>query len=71
MTAEASRNNGYVSLMSGLKARLIGFLQLPQGRKVALDERFEPEGLSAHMARDLGLNDASLVYDSRRSDREP
>ena len=71
MTAEISRKNGYVSLIPALRLRWARLLGRAQGRKVALDERFEPDGLSAHISRDIGLNDASLLYDSRRSDREP
>lgn len=71
MTAEISKRNRYPSLMPALWLHWAGFRRRPQGRKVALDKRFEPEGLSAHISRDIGLNDASLLYDSRRSDREP
>lgn len=71
MTAETSRKNGYVSLMPSLKLRWPRFLGRTHGNKITLDARLDPEGLSAHMSRDIGLSDASLLYDSRRSDREP
>ena len=71
MTAETSRKNGYVSLMPSLKLRWPRFLGRAQGSQVTLDARLDPEGLSAHMSRDIGLSDASLLYDSRHSDREP
>jgi hypothetical protein len=71
MSAEISRKIGYVSLMPRLNAALARIRQLQRNRLVALDDRLDPEGLSPHMARDVGLNDASLIYDSRRADREP
>lgn len=71
MSAEVSRNNGYVSLMPILRAVLARIRQFQRNRLVALDDRLGQEGLSPHMARDVGLSDASLIYDSRRADREP
>lgn len=65
MTAETSRKNGYVSLMPSLKLRWPRFLGRAQGNQVTLDARLDPEGLSAHLSRDIGLNDASLLYDRR------
>ncbi|WP_126112859.1 MULTISPECIES: hypothetical protein [unclassified Bosea (in: a-proteobacteria)] len=69
MSAEVSRNIGYVSLMPALRATLARIRQFRRSRLVALDDRLDQEGLSPHMARDLGLNDASLIYDSSRADR--
>ncbi|MEI5664370.1 hypothetical protein WBO78_05470 [Bosea sp. CCNWLW174] len=69
MSAEVRRNNGYVSLMPALRAVLARIRQFQCNRVVALDDRLDQEGLSTHMARDIGLSDASLIYDSRRSDR--
>ncbi|WP_129158066.1 hypothetical protein [Bosea sp. Tri-44] len=69
MTAEVSRKNGYVSLMPAIKAALFRLRQFQRNRLVALDDRLDQEGLTAHMARDIGLDDASLIYDSRRADR--
>jgi|GEM_PF-3484904 len=71
MSAEVSRNNGYVSLRPMVRAVLARIRQFQRNRLVALDDRLDPEGLSPHMARDVGLSDASLVYNSRRADREP
>jgi len=71
MSAEVSRNNRYVSLMPILRAVLTRIRQFQRNRLVALDDRLGQEGLSPHMARDVGLSDASLIYDSRRADREP
>ena len=70
MSAEVSRNNRYVSLMPVLQAILHRLRRFRRNRLVALDDRLEQEGLTAYMARDVGLSDASLIYDSRRSDRE-
>jgi hypothetical protein len=70
MSAEVSRNNGYVSLMPVLQAVLAQWRRIQRNRLVGLDDRLEQEGLTAHMARDVGLSDASLIYDSSRSDRE-
>lgn len=70
MSAEACRRNGYVSLMPMLKAAWARTRRFRRSRLVTLDDRLEQEGLTAHMARDLGLNDASLLYDSCRADRE-
>jgi hypothetical protein len=53
-----------------LQAVLLRIRRFQRNRLVALDDRIEQEGLTAHMARDVGLSDASLIYDSRRSDRE-
>lgn len=69
MSAEVSRNNGYVSLIPALRAVLARIRQFRRNRLVALDNRLDQEGLSPHMARDVGLRDASLTYDSRRADR--
>lgn len=69
MSAEVCRSNRYVSLMPMLKAALARIRQFQRNRLVALDDRLDQEGLSAHMARDVGLNDASLIHDSRRADR--
>ncbi|CAD5300395.1 conserved hypothetical protein [Bosea sp. 62] len=69
MSAEVSRNNGYVSLMPALRAVLARIRQFQRNRLVALDSHLDQEGLSPHMARDVGLSDASLIYDSRRADR--
>jgi len=71
MSAEVSRNNRYVSLMPILRAVLTRIRQFQRNRLVALDDRLGQEGLSPHMARDVGLSDASLIYYSRRADREP
>lgn len=70
MSAEVSRNNGYVSLLPALQAVLLRIRRFRRNRLVAFDDRLEQEGLTAHMARDVGLSDTSLIYDSRRSDRE-
>lgn len=70
MTAEISRSSAYVSLMPRLKAVLSGLFRFRHQRVVALDERLDQQELSPHMARDLGLSDASLISDSRRADRE-
>lgn len=69
MSAEVSRSNGYVSLPPVLQALIASIRRFRRNRLVALDDRLDQEGLSPHMARDVGLNDASLIYDSRRSDR--
>lgn len=69
MPAEASRNNGYVSLAPMLQAVLAPWLRFRRNRLVALDDRLDQEGLSPHMARDVGLCNASLIYDSRKADR--
>ncbi|MCP4562635.1 MAG: hypothetical protein GY873_38130 [Bosea sp.] len=69
MSAEVSRNNRYVSLAPALQALLIRWRRFRHERLVALDDRLDQEGLSPHMARDVGLSDASLIYDSRHSDR--
>ena len=71
MSAETCRRNGYVSLIPALTMALARIRQLQRNRLVALDDRLDQEGLSPHMARDVGLSDASLLYDSRRADREP
>lgn len=68
MSAEISRNNGYVSLIPVLQALVIRWRRFRRERLVALDGRLDQEGLSPHMARDVGLNDASLIYDSRRTE---
>lgn len=68
MSAEVSRNRGYFSLVPALRAVLAHIRQFQRNRLVALDSRLDQEGLSAHMARDVGLNDASLIYDSRRAE---
>lgn len=69
MTADVSKKNGYVSLMPAIRAALARLRQFRRNRLVELDDRLDPEGLSSHMARDVGLNDASLFHDSRRADR--
>lgn len=69
MSAEICRSNGYVSLPPALRALLASIRRFRRNRLVALDDRLDQEGLSPHMARDVGLSDASLIYDSRRSDR--
>lgn len=71
MTAETSRKNGNVSILPALRLRWPAFLRRRHEHRLALNEQLEPEGLSAHMTRDIGLNDARLTYDSRRSDCEP
>jgi hypothetical protein len=71
MSAEISRNIRYVSLMPALRAAMARIRQFQRNRLVALNDRLEQEGLTAHMARDVGLSDASLIYDNRRADREP
>lgn len=71
MSAEICTSNRYVSLMPVLKTALARIRRFQRNRLVALDDRLEQEGLSPHMARDIGLSDASLIYDSRRADREP
>lgn len=68
MSAEVSRSNGYVSLPPVLQALIASIRRFRRNRLIALDDRLDQEGLSPHMARDVGLNDASLIYDSRRSD---
>ncbi|HEV2508240.1 hypothetical protein [Bosea sp. (in: a-proteobacteria)] len=70
MSAEVSRNTGYVSLAPALRAVLARIRQFQRNRLVALDDRLDQEGLSPHMARDVGLSDASLIYDRSRADRE-
>jgi hypothetical protein len=52
-----------------LGAALARIRQFQRNRLVALDDRLDQEGLTPHMARDVGLNDASLIHDSRRADR--
>ena len=69
MSAEICRSNRYVSLMPMLGAALARIRQFQRNRLVALDDRLDQEGLTPHMARDVGLNDASLIHDSRRADR--
>lgn len=69
MSAEVCRSNRYVSLMPTLNAALARIRQFQRNRLVALDDRLEQEGLTPHIARDIGLSDASLIYDSRRADR--
>jgi hypothetical protein len=69
MSAEVSRSNGYVSLPPALRVLIASIRRFRHNRMVALDDRLDQEGLSPHMARDVGLNDASLIYDSRHSDR--
>lgn len=69
MSAEVSRSNGYVSLMPILLAVSARWRRFQRNRLIALDDRLDQEGLTAHMARDVGLSSASLIYDSRRSDR--
>jgi hypothetical protein len=71
MSAEISRNIRYVSPMPALRAAMARIRQFQRNRLVALDDRLDQEGLSPHMARDVGLSDASLIYDERRADREP
>lgn len=66
MSVETSRNNGYVSLTPALQALLTRWRRFRRERLVALDDRLDQEGLSPHMARDVGLNDASLIYDRSR-----
>lgn len=67
MSAEVSRSNGYVSLTPAVQAILIRWRRFRRNRLIALDGRLDQEGLSAHMARDVGLNDASLTYGRCRS----
>ena len=69
MSAEISRSNGYLGLLPVFQALVAAARRFQRNRLVALDDRLDQEGLSPHMARDVGLNDASLIYDSRRSDR--
>lgn len=69
MSAEVSRSNGYISLSPAFQALIAFIRRFRCNRLVALDDRLDQEGLSPHMARDIGLSDASLIYDSRRSDR--
>ncbi len=69
MSADISRNNGYFSLNSIFGALISSIHRFWRNRLVALDDRLGQEGLSPHMARDVGLSDASLIYDSRRRDR--
>lgn len=69
MSAKVSRTIGHVSPMPALLAVLARIRQFRRNRLVALDDRLDQEGLSPHMARDVGFNDTSLIYDSRRSDR--
>lgn len=69
MSAEISRSNGYVSFKPAFLALNAAIRRFRRNRLIALDDRLDQEGLSPHMARDVGLNDASLIYDSRRSDR--
>lgn len=71
MSAEICTSNRYVSLMPILKTALARIRRFQRNRLVALDDRLDQEGLTPHMARDVGLNDASLIYDSRRADCEP
>ncbi|MGE7472643.1 hypothetical protein ACQKLX_24665 [Bosea sp. NPDC003192] len=70
MSAEVSRSNGYVSSVPVIQAVLARLRRFRRNRLIALDDRLDQEGLSAHMARDVGLTNASLIYDGRRSDRE-
>lgn len=69
MSAEICRSNGYVNLPPAIQALIAAIRRFRRNRLVALDDRLDQEGLSPHMARDVGLNNASLIYDSRRSDR--
>jgi len=69
MSAEICRSNGYVNLPLPLRALIASVRRFRRNRLVALDDRLDQEGLSPHMARDVGLSDASLIYDSRHSDR--
>lgn len=69
MSAEICRSNAYVGFLPTLSAALARLRQFWRRRVIVLDDRLEQEGLSPHLARDLGLNDASLVYDSRHADR--
>lgn len=69
MSAEISRSNGYVIVSPVLEVLLAAIRRFRRNRLIALDDRLDQEGLSPHMARDVGLNDASLIYDSRPSDR--
>ena len=69
MSADISRNNEYFSLNSIFRALISSIHRFQRNRLVALDDRLDQEGLSPHMARDVGLSDASLIYDSRRPDR--
>ncbi|MCV9938500.1 hypothetical protein OIU35_19310 [Boseaceae bacterium BT-24-1] len=71
MTAETSRKNGYVSLMPAWKMLVTRFRRFQRERLVTLDDRLGPEGLSRHMARDVGLNDTGVIHDGRHCDREP
>jgi hypothetical protein len=70
MSAEVSRSNGYVSSVPVIQAVLARLRRFRRNRLIALDDRLDQEGLSAHLARDVGLTNASLIYDGRRSDRE-
>ncbi|HEV7328584.1 MAG TPA: hypothetical protein VGN91_26280 [Bosea sp. (in: a-proteobacteria)] len=70
MSAEVSRSNGYVSLSPTFRAVIARWRSFRRNRLIALDDRLDQEGLSAHMARDVGLSDASLIYDRSRTDRE-
>jgi hypothetical protein len=70
MSAAIRRSNGYASHSSTFQAIIARWCRFRRNRMVALDDRLDQEGLSTHMARDVGLSDASLIYDSRRSDRE-
>lgn len=67
MSAEVSRSNGYVSLAPAVQAVLTRWRRFRRNRLIALDGRLDQEGLSAHLARDVGLSEASLIYDRRRS----
>lgn len=69
MSAEISRSNGYVSLLPSFQALSAYVRRFRRNRVVSLDDRLDQDGLSPHMARDIGLSDASMIYDSRRSDR--
>jgi hypothetical protein len=71
MTAESSTRNGYVSLMPALKILATRWRRFRRERLVTLDDRLRQEDLSSHMARDIGLNDTGVIYDSRRCDRGP
>lgn len=71
MSAEISRDNRYIGLIPNLAALLRRWRRFQHNRVVALDERLDQEGLSPHMARDVGLSDASLIYDSRRAECRP
>lgn len=69
MSAEVPRSNGYVTPSPLFQTVLAQWRRFRRNRLIALDDRLDQEGLTAHMARDVGLSDASLIYDSRRSDR--